>query len=143
MFTLLTETRVRVEHIPAHKYVEIWDIDAADYGSFWSRHDCNSICGIIDSMSHVSHPIVTCHTAGWFTRTAKGDIFTDLACRRIISATIRKGSGTRFCGRCGEGKSTKQEPDLLRTRLRIEKHPRIENPHSNASAGFQPLYYTA
>ena len=28
---LLTEAHVRVEHIPAHQYIGIWDIDAADY----------------------------------------------------------------------------------------------------------------
>ena len=64
--TLLTEAHVRVEHIPAHKYIGIWDIEATDYMHFWSRHNCDSICGIIDSMSHVAHPIVICHTAGWF-----------------------------------------------------------------------------
>lgn len=64
--TLLTDAHIRVEYIPAHKYIGIWDINAADYGSFWNNHDCDTICGIIDSMSHVSHPIITCHTAGWF-----------------------------------------------------------------------------
>lgn len=64
--TLLTDAHIHVEYIPAHKYIGIWDINAADYGSFWNNHDCDTICGIIDSMSHVSHPIITCHTAGWF-----------------------------------------------------------------------------
>lgn len=64
--TLLTEPHTKIEHIPEHKYIGIWDIHATDYMSFWSRHDCDKICGTIDSMSHVSHPIVTCHTAGWF-----------------------------------------------------------------------------
>lgn len=73
--TMLTDAHVHVEHIPAHKYIGIWDIDAAEYGSFWSRHDCDSICGIIDSMSHVSHPIVTCHTAGWFYENGKRGYF--------------------------------------------------------------------
>lgn len=73
--TLLTEAHVHMEHIPAHGYIGIWDIDAADYGAFWSRHDCDSVCGIIDSMSHVSHPIVTCHTAGWFYENGKRGYF--------------------------------------------------------------------
>lgn len=73
--TLLTEAHVHMEHIPAHGYIGIWDIDAADYGAFWSRHDCDSVCGIIDSMSHVSHPIVTCHTAGWFYENSKRGYF--------------------------------------------------------------------
>lgn len=73
--TLLTDAHVRVEHIPAHKYVGIWDIEAAHYGEFWSRHDCDSVCGIIDSMNHVSHSIVTCHTAGWFYENGKKGYF--------------------------------------------------------------------
>lgn len=32
--TLLTDAHIRVEYIPAHKYIGIWDINAADYGSF-------------------------------------------------------------------------------------------------------------
>lgn len=73
--TLLTEPHIRIEHIPAHKYIGIWDITAADYMNFWSKHDCDTICGIIDSMSHVSHPIVTGHTAGWFYENDKKGYF--------------------------------------------------------------------
>ncbi len=73
--TLLTEAHVRVEHIPAHQYIGIWDIEATDYMNFWNRHDCDSVCGTIDSMSHVSHPIVTCHTAGWFYENGRKGYF--------------------------------------------------------------------
>lgn len=73
--TILTEPHVRVEHIPAHKYIGIWDLDAGDYGSFWSRHDCDSVCGIINSMSHVFHPIVAGHMAGWFYENGRKGYF--------------------------------------------------------------------
>ncbi|MCM1183854.1 MAG: AraC family transcriptional regulator [Roseburia sp.] len=73
--TLLTDAHIRVEHIPAHRYIGIWDITATDYMSFWSKHDCEKVCGIIDSMSHVSHPIVTCHTAGWFYENGRKGYF--------------------------------------------------------------------
>lgn len=89
--TLLTEAHVRVEHIPAHKYIGIWDIDAADYGSFWSRHDCDSICGTIDSMSHISHPIVTCHTAGWFYENGKRGYFYGFGVPDDYQGTIPEG----------------------------------------------------
>lgn len=62
---ILTEANVKVEFIPAHKYMGIWDESAANYGEFWQRHDCDSVCGIVDSMNHVSDIIVTGHTAGW------------------------------------------------------------------------------
>ena len=73
--TLLTNANMRFEHIPAHKYIGIWDINAKNYSEFWNRHDCDKVCGIIDSMSHVSHPIVTGHTAGWFYENGKKGYF--------------------------------------------------------------------
>ena len=63
---MLTDPHVRVEYIPAHKYIGIWDEKAADYPGFWEHHDCDRVCGIIESMRNVSHPVVTCHTAGWY-----------------------------------------------------------------------------
>lgn len=56
---------VRVEHIPAHKYLGIWEEKADNYGDFWKYHECDDVCGIIDSMDKMAHPIVTAHTAGW------------------------------------------------------------------------------
>ncbi len=73
--TLLTDSHTRVEHIPAHKYIGIWDITSADYMNFFSKRNCDKICGTIDSMSHVSHPIVTCHTAGWFHENGQRGYF--------------------------------------------------------------------
>lgn len=62
----LREARVRVEYIPAHKYAGIWDKEAVCYDTFWARHDCDQVCGIIESMRDKSHPVVTAHTAGWY-----------------------------------------------------------------------------
>ena len=69
------QPKIRIEHIPAHKYIGIWDISVDNYGSFWGKHDCDTICGIIESMSHVAHPIVTGHTAGWFYEDGKKGYF--------------------------------------------------------------------
>lgn len=57
--------RTRIEYIPAHKYIGIWDDTATNYGEFWENHDCDEVCGIIESMRNVCHPIVASHTAGW------------------------------------------------------------------------------
>lgn len=73
--TLLTTPNIRIEHIPAHRYIGIFDLTATDYMTFWQKHNCDQITGIIDSMSHVSHPIVTCHTAGWFHENGKKGYF--------------------------------------------------------------------
>jgi len=63
--TALTDAHVKTEFIPAHKYLGIWDSNARNYGEFWQYHDCDTVCGIVDSLSNVSDVIVTGHTAGW------------------------------------------------------------------------------
>lgn len=64
--TILTEAQIRVEFIPAHKYLGIWEDRARHYGEMWQYHDCDKVCGIVDSLSNVSDLIVTGHTAGWY-----------------------------------------------------------------------------
>lgn len=59
------DASIRIEYIPAHKYIGIWDNSAQNYGEFWEKHNCDEICGIIESMRNVSHPVIGCHTAGW------------------------------------------------------------------------------
>lgn len=61
----LREARMRVEYIPAHKYLGIWDNEAVCYDTFWARHNCDEVCGIVQSMAPAAHPVVTPHTAGW------------------------------------------------------------------------------
>lgn len=93
--TLLTDANKRIEHIPEHKYIGIWDIEAKDYCTFWSRHDCDTICGIIDSMSHVSHPIVTGHTAGWFYENGKQGYFYGFGVPADYAGVIPEGFEVR------------------------------------------------
>lgn len=62
---------VRVEHIPAHRYLGIWEERASDYCSFWQYHDCDTVCGYVTSMDGIAHPIVTPHTAGWQKQNGK------------------------------------------------------------------------
>lgn len=62
----LKDVNVRFEHIPAHKYIGIWDINAKNYGEFWQKHDCDEVCGVIESMRNVALSVVGCHMAGWF-----------------------------------------------------------------------------
>lgn len=62
---------VRVEHIPAHKYLGIWEEKAANYCDMWKYHDCDEVCGLVSSMEKAAHPIVTPHTAGWKKENGK------------------------------------------------------------------------
>lgn len=64
--TALTEAHIKMEYIPAHKYLGVYEDRAHHYGDMWQYHDCDTVCGIVDSMSNVCDPIVTAHTAGWF-----------------------------------------------------------------------------
>jgi len=69
--TILTEANVRVEYIPAHKYIAIWDGEVQSYFPFWENRNCDDTCGIIESMRNIMHPVVTCHTGGWFWKSGK------------------------------------------------------------------------
>ena len=62
---------VRMEHIPAHKYLGIWEERAENYCDFWKYHDCDEVCGFVTSMDKMAHPIVTAHTAGWKMQNGK------------------------------------------------------------------------
>ena len=62
---------VRVEYIPAHKYMGIWEEKATNYCEFWEHHDCDTVCGFVTSMEKKADPIVTPHTAGWKTENGK------------------------------------------------------------------------
>lgn len=64
----LKEAKVRIEHLPAHKYVGIWESRASNYGEFFTYHDCDEITGIVESMRHVALGTVGAHMAGWFNK---------------------------------------------------------------------------
>ncbi len=66
---------VRVEHIPAHKYLGIWEERAENYCDFWEYHDCDEVCGFVTSMDKMAHPVVTAHTAGWKMQNGKKTYF--------------------------------------------------------------------
>lgn len=64
--TALTQANVRFMHIPAHKYLSIRDHQVQNYCDFWNGRDCDTLCGIIESMDNVAYPLLPCHTGGWF-----------------------------------------------------------------------------
>ncbi len=87
----LREARVRVEYIPAHKYMGIWEERAAGYGDFWQYHSCDQVCGIIESMRQESHPVVTSHTAGWWYKDGKRCYFYGFGVPEDYSGPVPKG----------------------------------------------------
>jgi hypothetical protein len=63
----LQEAEIKIEFIPAHKFIGIWDGSSRNYGEFWENgHDCDEICGTLESMSYLALPGQLGQTAGWF-----------------------------------------------------------------------------
>lgn len=63
---------VKVEHIPAHQFIGIRDKEVSNYGSFWANgHDCDEICGTLESMSGRTLIGQLGQTAGWFYENGK------------------------------------------------------------------------
>lgn len=93
--TCLTTPRIRMEYIPAHRYVGIWSDKAAEYGGFWEEQNCDEVCGTIESMRHVSHPVVGCHTAGWRRTGGQRKYFYGLGVNDDYTGNIPKGFEVR------------------------------------------------
>ncbi len=54
--TLLKEPSIRIEHIPEHKYIGIWDINASDYMVFFHPpfdylKDCGEVMGRVENLA--------------------------------------------------------------------------------------------
>lgn len=89
--TCFTKANVRIEFIPAHKYIGIWDDRVSDYMNFWKKHDCEETCGIIDSMTNVMHPVITAHTAGWQNKNGKRGYFYGLGVAEDYTGPVPNG----------------------------------------------------
>lgn len=87
----LSEASVRMEHIPAHKYIGIYDNKSTSYGELWAGHDCDLVTGWVESMGNVSHPIVTAHTAGWTWKGGKRTYFYGLGVPLDYTGEIPEG----------------------------------------------------
>jgi len=63
---------VKVEFIPAHKFIGVWDLSAANFVNFWENgHSCDEICGTLESMSNDTLPGQLGQTGGWFYRNGR------------------------------------------------------------------------
>ncbi len=91
----LKEPEIRVEYIPAHKYIGIWDDNATGYGDFWRYHNCDEVSGIIESMRNVSDLVVSCHTAGWRFKNGKRKYFYGLGVPADYSGEVPEGFSIR------------------------------------------------
>ncbi|MCH5268804.1 MAG: helix-turn-helix transcriptional regulator [Lachnospiraceae bacterium] len=92
---------IRSEFIPAHKYIGIWDGRSTGYGDFFINHDCDYVCGMINSLAEKSHPVITSHTAGWYFEDGKRLYF------------YGSGVETSYNGEIPEGFEVKNVPESL------------------------------
>ena len=60
----LTTPNLRIEHIPEHRFLGVYDKAETSEGTIWPAHDCDLLCGIVQSITNF-HPVVSSHTAGW------------------------------------------------------------------------------
>lgn len=91
------EPEIRMEYIPAHKYIGIWEDRAVGYGDFWQYHDCEKVCGIIESLRNAADPIIGCHTAGWYNVDGKRRYFYGLGVPMDYKGEIPEGFSVKEC----------------------------------------------
>ena len=63
---ILTSPQIWVEHIPAHRFIGLYDLNAKGYWDFERRPDFDEIEGILESFIPFQHPVVWSHHAGWY-----------------------------------------------------------------------------
>lgn len=71
--SILTSPQIWVEHIPAHRFIGLYDLNAKGYWDFEKRPDFDEIEGVLESFIPFQHPVVWSHHAGWYYQdSAKG-----------------------------------------------------------------------
>lgn len=73
--TILTRPQIWIEHIPAHKFIGLYDLHAKGYDDFEARPDFDEIEGILESLIPFQHPVVWSHHAGWYYQDGKKGYF--------------------------------------------------------------------
>lgn len=67
---MLTDPNIRVEYIPAHRYLGVFRPSMQGEERVWPGHDCDLVTHTVESLSHLADVVIPVHTAGW---TINGD----------------------------------------------------------------------
>lgn len=62
---MLTEPNIRVEYIPAHRYLGAFRPSVVDGEHIWPGHDCELVTHTVQSMGYLADVVIGAHTAGW------------------------------------------------------------------------------
>lgn len=88
---MLTEPNIRVEFIPAHKYLGVFRAAEVDGEAIWPGHDCDLVTHTVESMSHLSDVIVGAHTAGWILQGEARSYFYGIGVPADYNGVIPQG----------------------------------------------------
>lgn len=89
--SVLTQARVRVEFIPDHSFIGVYDTETDNYMDFMGNRDCEYVTGMVDSMSHVADKVVRAHTAGWSKKDGKDEYFYGFGVPSNYAGEIPRG----------------------------------------------------
>lgn len=66
----------RMEYIPAHKTLAVYQSSETSNGKIWPNHDCDLLCGYLESMpSDKTHPILSNFAPGWVVKNGERHYF--------------------------------------------------------------------
>lgn len=89
--TMLTEPNIRVEYIPAHKYLGVFRVSELDGEPIWPGHDCDLVTHTVESMGHLSDVVVSAHTAGWRIHGEARSYFYGLGVPETYDGVVPQG----------------------------------------------------
>lgn len=88
----ISKPYVRVEYIPAHRYLGVYRESETEKGRIWPRHDCDLACGIISSLNDRDLDLVcTRFTAGWAHENGERRYFFGAGVKTDYSGDIPEG----------------------------------------------------
>ena len=114
---MLTEPNIRVEYIPAHRYLGVFKPAQVEGEPIWPGHDCDLVTHTVESLSAVSDVIIGSHTAGWALHGEERQYFYGLGVATDYDGVIPQGFELR---------------DVPGGYYQVVSHPPFDYPHDNA-----------
>lgn len=84
---------IKIEVIPEHNFIGVWDVNSKNYYDFFmtGRHNCDDICGTIESMSPFTLKNQLTQMAGWFYKGKQRGYFYGIPVSHDYGGEIPKG----------------------------------------------------
>ncbi|MBQ8200246.1 MAG: helix-turn-helix transcriptional regulator [Clostridia bacterium] len=62
---MLTDPNIRVEYVPAHRYLGVFKRSEVEGEAIWPGHDCDLVTHTVESLGRLADVVIGAHTAGW------------------------------------------------------------------------------